>query len=210
VNLETKGVITMKQISTILLTVAVLFWGCEPSNDQIVNVPDNISSPALFLNVNCELIPLPEKSPLWIDSLLTMSKEIDGSVGGKMLMQKYYISDTGDSIFIKVDLTIPAGAFNGNKLISMTVDSEYAVVHFSPEMIFVDTLRLFQAFEGLNLEEYPTGTIDFVYVNTNGTVELIKKNGMQVVVPQGIVRVQNAKLLHFSRYGWIKKFDGVN
>jgi hypothetical protein len=125
-------------------------------------------------------------------------------------MKKYYISDTGDSIFIKVDLTIPAGAFNGNKLISMTVDSEYAVVHFSPEMVFADTLRLFQTFEGLNLEEYPTGTIDFVYVNTNGSVELIKKNGMQLVVPQGIVRVQNAKLLHFSRYGWIKKFDGVN
>lgn len=195
----------MKFLSIILLAAALFWGGCEPSNDQVVNVPDNISSSALFLNVNCELVPLPQKSPLWNDSILTMSKEIDGSVGGKMLMQKYYIADTGDSIFIKADLTIPAGAFNGTKIISMTVDSEYAVIHFSPEMVFADTLRLFQAFEGLRLEEYPTGTIDFVYVSSNGTVELIKKNGIQIVVPQGIVRVQNAKLLHFSRYGWIRK-----
>jgi hypothetical protein len=200
----------MKTISKILLFALALLWGCEPSNDQIVNTPDNISSSALFLNVNCELIPLPEKSPLWVDSVFTMSNEIDGSVGGRMLMKKYYFSDTGDSIFIKADLTIPAGAFNGTKLISMTVDNEYAVIHFSPEMVFADTLRLFQTFEGLNLEEYPTGTIDFVYVNTNGSVELIKKNGMQLVVPQGIVRVQNAKLLHFSRYGWIRKLEVEN
>ena len=197
----------MKNISKILLFAIVFLWGCEPTNDQIINTPDNISSSPLFLNVNCELIPLPEKSPLWVDSVFTMCREIDGSVGGRMIMEKYYISGIGDSVFIKADLRIPAGAFNGTKLISMTVDSEYAVIHFSPEMVFEDTLRLFQTFEGLNLEEYPTGTIDYMYVNTNGSVDLIKKNGMQIVVPQGIVRVQNAKLLHFSRYGWVRKYD---
>ncbi|MCW8803773.1 MAG: hypothetical protein OQK57_05180 [Ignavibacteriaceae bacterium] len=87
----------------------------------------------------------------------------------------------------------------------MTVDDEYAAIHFYPEMAFDETLNFFQSFEGLHLENYPTGTLDFVFIADDGSVELIKKNGVQVVVPQGIVRVQNAKLLHFSRYGWIRK-----
>jgi len=124
----------------------------------------------------------------------------------RMILEKYYISDLGDSVIMEVDLRIPAGAFQGTKTITMLVDDEYAAVHFSPEMTFDISLRLFQQFEGLDLEQYPTGTIDFVYIDNNGSIQTVKKNGVQVVVPQGIVRVQNAKLLHFSRYGWIRKF----
>jgi hypothetical protein len=140
-----------------------------------------------------------------MDSVFTLSKEIDGSVGGRMIMDKYYISEDGDSIVIKADLRIPAGAFQGTEIITMTVDDEYASVHFYPSMVFDDTLKLFQSFEGLNLENFPTGTIDFVFMDDNGSIELIKKNGLQIVVPQGIARVQNAKLVHFSRYGWVRK-----
>jgi hypothetical protein len=134
-----------------------------------------------------------------------MSKAIDGSAGGRMIMEKYYIANDGDSVSIEVDLRIPAGAFQGTKNITLIVDNNYATVHFYPEMIFDDTLRLFQRFKGLHLENYVTGTFDFVFIRDNGTTELIKNNGLQVVVPQGIVRVQNAKLYHFSRYGWIRK-----
>lgn len=194
----------MKTISAILLVVMVMLVGCDTSSDLFVNSENNIQE-SLTKIINYELIPLPNKSPLWMDSVFTMSKIIDGSVGGRIIMDKYYISDDGDSVLIKADLRIPEGAFRGTETITMTVDDEYAAVHFYPEMIFDDTLKLFQSFEGLHLENYPTGTIDFVFIADDGTVELIKKNGVQVVVPQGIVRVQSAKLLHFSRYGWIKK-----
>jgi|PlaIllAssembly_1097288.scaffolds.fasta_scaffold06403_4 hypothetical protein len=198
----------MKTILKILLLAMVLIWGCDTTSDITINTPeernDNTPEP-LFLNVNCELIPLPNKSPLWEDSIFSISQEIDGAVGGRILLEKYYISDIGDSIAISSDLYITAGAFEGLKTISMTVDDNYAIIHFSPEMVFADTLRLFQHFEGLELDQYPTGTIDFCFVGENGKIEIIKKNGLQIIVPQGIVRVQNAKLLHFSRYGWIRK-----
>lgn len=195
----------MKNILTILLVTIVLLFGCDTSSDLSINSSeDNFSKSSISLTPY-GLIPLPNKSPLWADSLFTMSQVIDGSVGGRMIMEKYYIAEDGDSVIIKADLRIPPAAFQGIETISMTVDKKYAAVHFSPKMVFADTLKLFQSFEGLHLENYPTGTLDFVFISDGGSIELIKKNGVQVVVPQGIVRVQNAKLLHFSRYGWVRK-----
>jgi len=195
----------MKTISTILLVAILLLAGCDNASDLLVNDPGNNSQLSFSKMFEYELIPLPNKSPLWQDSVFTMSKVIDGSVGGRIIMDKYYISADGDSIIIGVDLRIPAGAFEGHKTITVVLDDEYAVFHFYPHMEFNDTLHLFQSFEGLNLEGYPTGTLDFVYIAYDGTLELIKKNGLQVIVPQEILRVMNAQLLHFSRYGWIKK-----
>ena len=200
----------MKTILKILTLTLFVIWGCEDSNDLSVNNYNINYQPSLSKTGNYELIPLPEKSTLWMDSVFTMSKNIDGSVGGRMIMNKYYITADGDSVIINADLRIPAGAFQGTKTITMTVDDEYASIHFYPSMVFDDTLRLFQSFEGLHLENYSTGTLDFVFIRDDGSIEFIKKNGLQVVVPQGIVRVQNAKLLHFSRYGWIRKPEFIN
>jgi hypothetical protein len=190
----------MKTILTVLMFAIVFLFGCDTSNDLTVNPAVDNSNTQVF-----KLIPLPKKSALWMDSVFTISQLIDGSVGGRIIIANYYISDTGDSVEFEVDLRIPAGAFQGSETITITIDSDSAAVHFYPEMVFADTLRLFQSFEGLNLENMQTGTIDFVYIRDDGSIEIIKKNGTQIVVPQGIVRVQNAMLLHFSRYGWIRK-----
>ncbi len=200
----------MKTILTVLMIATVLLIGCDTSSDLAVNPSENSFSKPSTCLTPYEQIPLPNKSSLWADSLFTMSQAIDGSVGGRMIMEKYYIADDGDSIILKADLRIPQFAFKGIKTITMTFDTKYAAVHFYPEMVFADTLRLFQSFEGLHLENYSTGTLDFVFIRDDGSIELIKKNGIQIVVPQGIVRVQNAKLLHFSKYGWIRKHTNDN
>ena len=191
----------MKSILTLLIVVIILLVGCDTVSDLSVNNnPDGFYKSSRSLT----LIPLPNKSPLWEDSVFTMSKEIDGTVGARMNMEKYYIAENGDSIVITANLYIPPGAFEGKETITMTVDDDNAAIHYYPSMVFKDTLHLFQSFKGLNLEEYPTGTIDFVYVYPDGSVALVKKNGVQVIVPSGIVRVQNALMTHFSRYGWVR------
>ena len=200
----------MKTILTVLMAAIVFLFGCDTSNDLTVNPAEDNSNTQVSDSKDYELIPLPKKSALWMDSVFTISQLIDGSVGGRIIMANYYISETGDSVEFEVDLRIPAGAFQGSETITITVDSDSAAVHFYPEMVFAEELRLFQSFEGLNLENMQTGTIDFVYVRDDGSIELIKKNGTQIVVPQGIVRVQNAKLLHFSRYGWVRKHTNGN
>jgi len=200
----------MKTILTVLMAATILLIGCDTSNDLSVNSAENNFAKSSICLPRYQQIPRPNKSPLWMDSVFTMSQIIDGSFGGRMIMEKYYIAEDGDSVIIKADLRIPAKAFKGTETITMTIDDNCAAVHFYPEMVFADTLRLFQSFEGLHLGNYDTNTIDFVYIRDNGLIELIKKNGIQIVVPQGIVRVQNAKLLHFSKYGWVRKHNNGN
>lgn len=194
----------MKIISFILLAL-ILLEGCDSSFDEIVNPTGNNSQTTELENYNYDVIKLPKRSVSWMDSIFSMSKNIDGTVGGKMLMEKFYISEDGDSVFIEADLTIPKGAFQGVKTITMTVDTQNATVQFFPEMVFNKALKLSQYFKGINLDDYPNGTIDFYYILNDESVELIEKNGIQVVHPQGLLRVLNAKLQHFSRYGWIRK-----
>ena len=199
----------MKTIPTLIMVSLLLLLGCDNSPDLSVNYSGSSSQASVSKITDYELIPLPPKSQLWQDSVFTMSKVINGSVGGRMILEKYYMSAEGDSVIIGLDLRIPPNAFQGIKTITVVMDDEYCAFHFYPQMVFDDTLKLFQYFQGLHLDEYPTGTFDFVYLSDDGSVELIKKNGLQVVVPQGILRVQNAKLLHFSRYGWVRKLGSL-
>jgi hypothetical protein len=195
----------VKTLSWGLLLIVVFILGCEETSNIIDPVNTSVSANYnKITDFDYELIPLPPKSPLWIDSIFTISQMIDGNVGGRIIMEKYYIAANGDSINIFADLQIPAGAFTGTENISITVDSEYAAIHFFPSMVFADTLRLFQSFRGLDLSNYSNATLDFVFIDNEGNIELIKKNGCQINIPQGFVRVQNAKLLHFSRYGWVR------
>lgn len=155
------------------------------------------------------LIPLPSKASEWQDIELSVSQTVNGTLGGIILLDKFYVSPEGQIINILANLVIPPGAFEGNKTITVTVDSEYAAVHFYPAMTFEKQLRLSQSFIGLDLSDYPTGTIDFVFIDDYGNIEKIRDNGVQIIVPQGLVRVINAKLSHFSRYGWARVRIGM-
>jgi len=191
-----------------LLLLSVFLIGCEDTSNIIDPIGTSLSPQfEKITNFDYELIPLPPRSPLWSDSIFTISKVIDGDIGGRLIMEKYYIAANGDSISIFADLIIPEGTFQGTETISMTVDNEFAAIHFLPSMVFEDTLKLFQSFKGLDLSNYSNATLDFVFIDDEGNIELIKKNGIQVNVPQGFVRVQNAKILHFSRYGWVRKTE---
>ncbi|MFI5236886.1 MAG: hypothetical protein ACHQLA_02990, partial [Ignavibacteriales bacterium] len=122
----------MKTLLIFVVTIGALLVGCEANSDlsinSLVKTIEN-SSPNSF---EYELIPLPEKSVVWEDSVFTVSDVIDGSNGGRLILEKYYISNLGDSIIIEADLNIPAGAFNGTETISMVVDNQYATIHFYP------------------------------------------------------------------------------
>jgi len=196
----------MKTVLWGVLIILIFILGCEDTSNIVDPIDTSVSVNYNKITIyDYELIPLPPKSALWSDSIFTISEVIDGDVGGRMIMEKYYIASNGDSITIFADLRIPAGAFTGTETISITVDDEYAAIQFLPSMVFAKKLRLFQSFRGLDLSNYSNATLDFVFIDDEGNVELIKKNGIQVNLPQGFVRVQNAKILHFSRYGWIRK-----
>ena len=89
------------------------------------------------------------------------------------------------------------------------MDNDYAAFHFYPSMSFAKPVKFTQNFTGIDLTNYKTGTLDFVYTDDKGNFETIRNNGIQTNLAQGFVRILNAKLFHFSRYGWARARVGV-
>jgi len=199
----------MKSISIILLALFFLA-GCENSPDEIVTTPVITTLLKDYIVTEDDMILLPKRSALWMDSVFTLSQEIDGEVGGRMILENYYISEYGDSISFKADLTIPKDAFQGLKTITMMVDKYYAFIHFYPEMAFEHELKFNQSFKNLNLENYESGKIDFCFLAPDGTIEIIKRDGVEIKLREGEIKISKAKLHHFSKYGWIRKHNNDN
>jgi hypothetical protein len=53
--------------------------------------------------------------------------------GGNVTLFKYYITESGWLFYIYAKLDIPEDAFEGTKTITITLDEEFATMHFYPE-----------------------------------------------------------------------------
>ena len=74
-------------------------------------------------------------------------------------------------------------------------------------MVFNRSVRLNLSYTGLEVKRlgYTSNeNVDFVYFNSDGKTELIENTYSKVRIDEDNIRVENAKLLHFSRYGWIR------
>jgi hypothetical protein len=207
----------------ISIFIILIFWGCQDT----ANITDPIHNANLIqlnkksyrVDYSYNLIQLPAKSPEWQDSVFTVNKEINGEEGGNITLWKYYITENGWPLFIYATLDIPEGAFQGIQTITMTLDDEFATVHFFPDsqgkwdkpfilnQYFqgIDLIGLFDKYMNLRVED-----MDFVYICENGEIEVVRKSGFSFNSQLGLIKVVDASLEHFSRYGWIRMHASGN
>lgn len=175
---------------SIILSVFILA-GC--SKQLNINEPEQ--------QVNREWLKVAMEPDQGVECDFNASKSIDGAYGGKIELKRVFFSN-GKIGYMDVELTIPAGAFTGVKTISYTVNPEDAALDFSPSMSFNKNLDLDYKLSGLDLSSYTNpDLIDFVYVD-NGSFVLTSYGSKKVDLRKGVLQVLNAKILHFSRYGW--------
>jgi hypothetical protein len=140
-------------------------------------------------------------------SCLFTSKLIDGEIGGELVLDTTFINGEGREINVYARLRILEGSYLGSINISMLADDEDVSIQLFPEMKFNRSVRLDLIYTGIDLEELgftTTGNVDFAYFSDDGNVELIVSDMSHVSIPQMQIKVRNAKLNHFSRYGWIR------
>jgi len=204
----------MKFFSSLLIAAVLFLAGCDTGFDpvSVTQKTELQKPPALSLGsgnsiINYDIIPLPARSPIFLDSVFTISKTIVGELGGQIILDRLYISDRGKLVTMLVNLIIPPNAFPGQRRITLTIDRNFSVVHCLPAMEFNFPLTLVQTFTGLDLQDYQAEDIDFVYIKKNGLIEEVERTSITVVKSLGILTVLNAKLNHFSRYGWVRKSE---
>jgi hypothetical protein len=178
----------MKKLFLLAVLVGITFLSC--SENQESNLVSSQSTTDL-------------SSP----GQLYAAKLINGETGDELILNKTCFDSTGKEIVIYARLRVLENSFPGSITISMIPNIEDLSIQLFPEMTFNRSVRLDLSFSGINLEEFgytTTGTYDFAFFAVNGNVELIESDISHVNLVQRKISVQNAKLNHFSRYGWVR------
>ena len=216
----------MKIFLTISLFTILLFTGCDPESDltspvgnpakliSIQNLPEEIISEnqysypkededrlyppgadSIFILVDIPSVMSPQ---------LRISKVIDGRIGGDLIIDFEYYTSPKDTITIIASLIFPPGSFDGLKEISMVMDNKIGTISFYPHMVFNIPALLNLKYNGINLSDINTNSINFVYQNDDGLVEQVIYDAIKVLPEVGYLELMNASLEHFSRYGWTR------
>ena len=187
----------MKKLLTLSLLSFLLFFGCN--QDSEVTSPVN-NSP----NSQLKLISLPAPSGgLGVETLVTRYKEIDGHDGGEFEADFRYQGGPYGYIDVDSDLDFDDHSFEGTKVISQTLDTDFALITFGPSMQFNKSVEYDLRIEGLDLSNVNPETLDFVYIDANGNMYSVDYDYVTMDASSGMLKVKNAELNHFSRYGFV-------
>jgi hypothetical protein len=191
----------MKNTLVLFSLIGIIFFGCSDNSDNT-----DISAPTSINNLTKDQSFTSDQEIESTSHILSITKLIDGEVGGELSIDTIYINYQGRQIDVFANLKIKKSAFQGLTLITMMLNPEAAKVKFFPDLIFTNDVKLSVTYTGIDLEAlgYTTsGHYDFVYFGKGG-VETTLNDESKVDMDKQEIKVKNAKLEHFSRYGWLK------
>jgi hypothetical protein len=184
----------MKKITTALAMLLLFVVGCT---DQT-----NVTAPEQSPTQQLKLVRLPVPQGLSLETLYTEYKYIRGSDGGYFTEQFSYQTPTG-TVTIDSRLSFPRYAFYGSETFSQTFNTETASLEFGPSMQFNKPVLYTLTITGLDLSDINTTTLSFVYVAPDGSITGVEYDSITVDTATNKIKVTNAQLNHFSRYGFV-------
>ncbi|MGB5287488.1 MAG: hypothetical protein WBN42_03295 [Ignavibacteriaceae bacterium] len=188
----------MRKLLTLIIFSFLLLFGCNEESD--------VSSPIQLDNHSYQLIKLPPKAGLSVESTFSKTVTIDGEQGGEIKIKEDYVAVNGQTVKIDAILKVKKNSFTGIVDITMAVDDDFAAVSFTPAMVFSIPAELNLKFEGIDLTKLNaiTGEYEFVYISDAWVIEPVTYNVMNVDESKSKIWVKKADINHFSRYGWIR------
>ncbi len=184
----------------LLITIAIVgisFLSCS----------DNFNNTIVTTSSDVENVTKSSPHSFNIYTWLYTSRLIDGSIGCDFIYDTTFVNALGREINVYARLKIEPGSFNGKTEIIMIPNVENLSVRLFPEMTFNKEVKFSLIFTGIDVTTFGykvTGAVDFAYFSESGDIELIESDISHVNLPQDQIKVLNAKLYHFSRYGWVR------
>ncbi len=185
----------MKKYISIIAVLSLFVIGC--SNESVIS-PNSVSGENSY-----KVIRLPLSTGMQVNKIYSDSKVIDGSVGGTLSLAGSYAGGPFGTVTVNSTLVFPAGSYSGTKTLSMTADDQYCASTFLPGMSFAKAGIYNITYTGVDLTGINPSSVKFVYLKQDGTLEYPVHEGITVESNIGKISVKNAKLNHFSRYGFV-------
>jgi hypothetical protein len=182
----------MTKLISFLILSGLLLIGCQDQSDLVGPDNQNLQQTAFEKGDGNTLNPIKLK--------ITKKLRINGDKGGKVKF-KYTYSNNVD---LEASLDIPSGAYSGYLTFCIEFDAEnYDVKLYPTPFTFDIPVQLSLQYKNINMEEIDPETFDFVHFPVNGGSEPIEHDGVKF--GDSTIKVSNARLPHFSRFGFVKR-----
>lgn len=122
------------------------------------------------------------------ESLLEINTNYAGGIG--------WISITANARFQKY-------SFVGSKYVTMTINDQLGTATFSPSGEFSKPVIYNLTIVGLDLRGINPANVRFVYMADDGNYYVPQYDRLYVEIQSGKLQIENARLPHFSRYGFV-------
>lgn len=182
----------MKKYLLVIALISLLVIGC---NEQMtVNAP--VNDPVKKV----EWLTIKSDHGLAVEGTKTWAKTIVGSTGATFSSTKALCEYT--SAYVKIQ--VPAGAFTGTKIINATLNCMTLYADFAPTpLTFNIPIYYTVEYTGVDLSGIDPNNLDFYYIDGSGNMVKAIYDEIYVDVANNKLGVINARLPHFSRYGFV-------
>ena len=185
----------MKNLIYLFIFLTVIFTGCEDKPD-LSTKPDNTKK--------VESIKLPAKTGTALNKVFYKEQTINGVTGGEILLDETYPGGPFGRVRVYAHIKFPPNSFTGQVTFSMTVSDDEAVLTFLPSKIFNAPALLDVSFEGIDLTGINPSTVNFYYLNDDGSTENVSRSLLVVDTNKGRLLLDDAVIPHFTRLGFAR------
>lgn len=199
----------MKISILLLLFLGATFFGCSDNFDStLVSTPTQTKNSTNAVISKRIIKSVLKDTDQAFSPLIIKSKSINGVTGGQFIIDTTYVNYQGRLLYVNARLKVKDSSFTGTVNFQMILHPEEASVELFPHMHFNKEVELSITYQGIDVKGLGFNEEEdlyFVFFNENGDVEIIDDKTASVKLDDPRIKVTNAKLSHFSRYGWIRK-----
>lgn len=146
------------------------------------------------------------KSSKSLQKVITATEFIEKEIGGKLSLEFAYENVDSQKVDVDIELEIQANSIVEDNEFTMSVDDEYFVsdldVTFGPHGTQFSIPALLNiSVKGIDLSGVNPDEVFLYYDNQEtGEWELMECDVIEIDAEQGLIKIVNGKLPHFSRY----------
>lgn len=184
----------MKKLISFLFVTLLLIMGCNNESELTSPVENNIIQEPNWITFS-------DNGRLSIEDTFIKSRySADGRKGWNITFD--YTFPNGIRTY--GDLNCPKNAYEGKINVTLMLSNLVTTTDFTPSpFTFNIPVEYTIIYEGLDLTGVNPANVDFYYIAPDGSIVKAVYEDLQVDIPNGRLFVLDARLPHFSRYGFV-------
>lgn len=180
-------------IISVILT-GMIFFGCSKDN--------SLTNPGGQEAKTFKLISLPSSGGLGTEAQVSLNFDVDGQAG---LYKTFDLQFPESESAVTGSYLFPQNVFTGQKNINVVFSNNFATADYSPSPFQFDAPIIANlTYSGIDLSSVTPEDIEFAYLPTDNTIESVVYDAVEVDKAAGTIKVINARIYHFSRYGFVE------